>query len=327
MWFRYDDTNPLNFAWRWRQWEEAHPCPHDERHRWPAFSPSGDEVPFTGGRADACLNALLAVVMTAAEAAKRSWHSARITLATRLFARRGDTNAIARDDVEGVIQSLVRWKTVEAMRIYARMEPEMYATYVDMAANLQDESDGTMPDGLCEVDPRGVLLETENTLAAIEAEAAATKTAASKAAAKGKTFGEPSKAGKKAPRRPTPQTGDVAEGVSEPEPKRVAFDIGDGIAVQHVGEDSWGLVGKEISLHNSFWTPACTGRGEEDFSTCVVVGYIGKHKFAERKTAAQAYVVECEGNCYPATDKTVARALKDQALKRRLQKAKPLHRL
>ena len=39
MWFRYDDQNPLNFAWRWRQWEEAHPCPASERARtWPAFS-------------------------------------------------------------------------------------------------------------------------------------------------------------------------------------------------------------------------------------------------------------------------------------------------
>ena len=33
MWFRYDDTNPANFAWRWRQWEDAYPCPPDERQR------------------------------------------------------------------------------------------------------------------------------------------------------------------------------------------------------------------------------------------------------------------------------------------------------
>ena len=59
-------------------------------------------------------------VMTEAEAAKRSWHSCRITIATRLYARRGArTNGIA-----GVIQSLVRWKTPEAMRIYTRMEAQ-----------------------------------------------------------------------------------------------------------------------------------------------------------------------------------------------------------
>ena len=41
MWFRYDDTNPLNLAWRWQQWELKYPCPESERDRWPAFSPTG----------------------------------------------------------------------------------------------------------------------------------------------------------------------------------------------------------------------------------------------------------------------------------------------
>ena len=64
MWFRYDDQNPLNFAWRWRQWEEAHPCPASERARtWPAFSPSGDGRPFTGGQADGLLRVVLGLVM------------------------------------------------------------------------------------------------------------------------------------------------------------------------------------------------------------------------------------------------------------------------
>jgi len=72
------------------------------------------------------------MVMSAAEAAQRTWHSCRITLATRLFTRRGDKQGIKRDEVEGVIQSLVRRKTVEAMRIYARMQPTQYADYVDM---------------------------------------------------------------------------------------------------------------------------------------------------------------------------------------------------
>ena len=39
MYFRYDDGNPLNFAWRWQQWELEFPCPECERAIWPAFSP------------------------------------------------------------------------------------------------------------------------------------------------------------------------------------------------------------------------------------------------------------------------------------------------
>ena len=68
MWFRYDDTNPLYFAWRWQQWEMAHPCPLHERRTWPAFSPFGNEVPFTPSVADAKLHELMRCVMTVAEA-------------------------------------------------------------------------------------------------------------------------------------------------------------------------------------------------------------------------------------------------------------------
>ena len=53
MWFRYDDTNPLNFAWRWQQWETAYPCPERERSLWPAFSPTGNATAFTGTHASA----------------------------------------------------------------------------------------------------------------------------------------------------------------------------------------------------------------------------------------------------------------------------------
>jgi hypothetical protein len=173
MWFRYDDTNPINLAWRWKQWEEAYPCPQNLRHVWPAFSPTGDATPFTGGRAEACLRIILPMCMSAAEAAKRSWHSARITLATRLFAKRGARKGIPRDEIEGVTQTLVRWKTVEAMRLYARIEPDQYADYVDMAANLTTETADTIPAGLPEVDPQATLAEDEAALAAIEAEVAA----------------------------------------------------------------------------------------------------------------------------------------------------------
>ena len=338
MWFRYDDTNPLNFAWRWRQWEEAHPCPPGERTRWPAFSPTGDATPFTGGRAESCLNVLLAAVMTVAEAAKRSWHSARITLATRLFARRGSgaDRSIARDEIEGVIQSLVRWKTLEAMRIYARMEPETYASYVDMATDLGQDSCGEMPADLCEVDPRGVVTEHEATITAIDAVAAKAAKAAKAARAESVT-GAPAasqaKGGKGGPRgvrRDAPVTGDVHADAEEPEAKRRAFDIGGGQAVVHKGDDTWRVVGQKLKLHNSFWgipvppPPVGGGQAPSQYSECIVVAYIGEYRFPDtQRSSKHTYVIECEGFHYPVRHSAVAGAIEDGATRRRIQKAGP----
>jgi hypothetical protein len=71
-----------------------------------------------------------------------------------------------------VTQALVRWKTVEAMRIYARMAPDQYADYVDMATDVTTDTDGRIPEGLPEVDPQQVLAEDEAAVAAIDAEIA-----------------------------------------------------------------------------------------------------------------------------------------------------------
>jgi hypothetical protein len=314
MWFRYDSNRKINFAWRWQMWEMAHPCPEGERQRWPAFSPTGDSVPFTGGHADACLKGLLAMVMSAAEAAKRSWHSARVTIATRLYARRGDTTGgIARDEIEGIIQAVVRWKTPEAQRLYTRMAPSQYADYVDMATDMRRESDGTMPADLPEVDPAPVLAETEGAVAAIESEiakAARDKRAAQRDAAAGD-------AGAQRKRRATPGTGELRSGAATPTPTTRTFDIGDGQVVAEAGQDSWNIAGQLLRVHNSFW-----GWGDDEYSECRVVAYIGAHEFAAAaRPSTHTYVIECDGIHYPAPHTTVAAALDDAAVKRRIRKA------
>ncbi len=55
--FRYDDTNPLNFAYQWCRWESEYPCPEHERDQWAAFSPDGSRRPFGQRHADALLGA------------------------------------------------------------------------------------------------------------------------------------------------------------------------------------------------------------------------------------------------------------------------------
>ena len=312
MWFRYDDRNPLNFAWRWRQWEEAHPCPASERARCPAFSPTGDSRPFTGSQADGVLRVLLSLVMTATEAAQRSWHSCRITLATRLFARRGEASGIARDEVEGVIQSLVRWKTVEAMRIYARMQPTQYADYVDMATDPRSTTGGAIPEDLPEVDPEGILAETQATIDAIDSEEAI-KT---KAARTAREQDVPRATTKRGQRRAAPPTGGVSTDAAEPEARRHAFDIGEGQAVYHLGDDSWNVTGQQLRVHNSFW-----GWTDNEYSECRVAGYAGEYSFASGKLSKHTYVIEYDGHFYPATHTTVAGALIDATVKRRIKKA------
>ena len=317
MWFRYDDSNSLNFAWRWQQWELAHPCPIQERSNWPAFSPTGDAMPFTGSKAQACLNVLLAAAMSVSDAAKRTWHSCRITLATRLYARRG--RGILRDEVEGVIQSLVRWKTPEAMRIYTRTEPEQYADYLDMAyfeatpqGAAREQHDGSTPPGLPETDPEGVVADTDATIEAIDAEATAQATARRREKAKdqGGAADQPKR------RRATPATGKPSAGAAEPEAAARTFFVGDGLYATHKGDDTWGVVGQEVKMHHSLW-----GEADGGYTNCRVVAYAGRFKFSNGTTAPHTYVIESDGHHYVVTHTTVAGALTDDGVKRRVKKA------
>ena len=113
------------------------------------------------------------------------------------------------------------------------------------------------------------------------------------------------------------ETYEVDADAPEPERKRIAFDIGDGTAVYQTSDDSWDLVGQELKVHESFWDPDYEG---QMYTTCTVVGYIGKYEFPEQNTSKHTYVIECEGLHYAATHTTVARHLVDDAVKRRVGK-------
>ena len=85
-----------------------------------------------------------------------------------------------------------------------------------------------------------------------------------------------------------------------------------------LGDDSWDIVGQPLRMHNSFW-----GWTDDDYSTCRVVGYVGKFRFNGGNTAKHTYVIECDGHYYPATHTTVAGALLDASVKRRVKKSPP----
>jgi len=91
--------------------------PVDARENTPLLSPDGAS-PFLAGHLDTMLRAMLVVTVGAAEATKFSWHSMRIWLACSLLAS-GASHA--------QIQALCRWRSDEALAIYARLNQTTYA--------------------------------------------------------------------------------------------------------------------------------------------------------------------------------------------------------
>ena len=89
--------------------------------------------------------------------------------------------------------------------------------------------------------------------------------------------------------------------------------------MQHAGDDTWDIIGQRLRLHHSFW-----GEADDAYADCVVVGYIGAYAFgAAKRVSKHTYVIEYEGNHYPAPHSTVASALADARVRQRIGKAKP----
>jgi hypothetical protein len=81
--------------------------------------------PFTHHFLDRALKAwLISTGMTAAQSALYSWHSARAYLASALIAANRDPH---------VVQALLRWQSVDSIRVYACLNPAAYATHLQAA--------------------------------------------------------------------------------------------------------------------------------------------------------------------------------------------------
>ena len=118
-----------NFAAVYAHWESEYPCPVGERDAWAAFSPDGNEKPFTCVNLRALLTVLMLATIGAAEAALRSWHVFRVTIACCLMTRpEYKANPQAQ---EALIKMLVRWKTPESVRRSAKTLPNDYADHID----------------------------------------------------------------------------------------------------------------------------------------------------------------------------------------------------
>ena len=69
------------------------------------------------------------------------------------------------------------------------------------------------------------------------------------------------------------------------------FDLGDGVMARTPGDDSWGVVGHVLRMHNSFW-----GWAGDEYSECRMAGYVGNFTFPNGSTSRYTYVIECEGH-------------------------------
>lgn len=119
MWFRLNPSDPLNFAQAWLEYRTIY---HVQGVGAAAFSPALNGQPFKKADLQKLFNALLSAVLGEEEAKHRSWHALRVTAATAL-------NTAKRPD--GAIQCLLRWKTLDAMRLYAKMDRHHYADLVE----------------------------------------------------------------------------------------------------------------------------------------------------------------------------------------------------
>ena len=280
MWFKVNSADPLNFAYEWIQWELAFPCTGD-RSCWAAFSPNGGEAPFATSELQRDFNRLMEQAIGSVEAALRSWHALRVTAASALGqAKKPD----------GVIQCVIRWKTVEAMRLYNKMDRDYYADVVDeitrTSVNVTTFDEAQLP-AMGHYDTARALDEALAALDLDEHEAAAQVLDGAEVAAKKST-------GKATTPKKQPTPAPVAQ--DAPSTHNVQVDC---VEVEVYDQDKLELTGAQVDIHNTLWPweEGCDW-DSKGRTLCTVLGEcVHPYDFGGSK-AAPAYVIECDEENY-----------------------------
>ena len=129
---------PIRYADSIRDIEVLDKVDQDLRGSTPLFT-TDDGKAFTGYFLDRLLRLMLTLIVGATEATKYSWHSFRIFLACALMAS-GATSA--------QIQAMCRWRSDEALAIYARTNRSAYCAMLKRAlyANIDSIRTSNLPD-------------------------------------------------------------------------------------------------------------------------------------------------------------------------------------
>ena len=126
----YIEDDMCNAAWYLAELEVAIPR-HEDRDSIPLFVIDDEFNPLDCGRADYIFNKLAVAALGKQRASEVSMHSLRVEHACALLANGAS---------DGLIQALARWSTVESLKIYARLSPADYMSWVRKAARTQTES-------------------------------------------------------------------------------------------------------------------------------------------------------------------------------------------
>ena len=127
-----DDSDPINAASWLLRLELAFPCQGSARLARPLFFTDAAAVtPISHSTVDTYLHHLLRLHLSKAEAERFSFHSFRIGFATSLLAA-----GCSHD----TIKALARWSSDESILIYARMDPEVYTSWVKKALSQETAS-------------------------------------------------------------------------------------------------------------------------------------------------------------------------------------------
>ena len=285
--FCVDFSNDLNFAVRWMALEMAYPCPPEARGSWPAFSPSGDGVPYTSSTLAAECCRLFLHALGAEDADGRTFHSWRAQLASALSAARaaGDTSID-----NNVIQAMAHWKTEESVKRYTRMSPAEYARYVDIASKT--DAGTRVRTDLPDIDPGRALEEISQAVRRISSESAPPTARADIDSVIGSAH---------TPARRHTASSRAATGtdMAPREPREAAlpsYDLGAGVTRADTGNDPSNIVGKTVLVPNKLWDARLTGD-----TRCKVSGFIGPYKFGQ-SGPKPAYAIQAmdDGLFYPA---------------------------
>ena len=136
MYYRKNALNPLNFASAWESWDLRNPCPESERARWPAFSPSGDHVPFAPALARRCLRELLTEVESLEYAESHWWHNFRATVCSAL---------IGAEKTPEVAQAMLCWASSASVALYGQMSATNMADTAELASQTDAARHAHLP--------------------------------------------------------------------------------------------------------------------------------------------------------------------------------------
>ena len=302
MWFRVDTSAWWSLAAALMWIEQTHFV--EPQHRLTTtlfFNPEvAGFVPFSLSVMAVMLNELMVaggiIVATASVYDRFTWHSARVTLACQLRKLKYGWDRIT---------SHLRHKSAESARIYGRLDAIGYADTAENASRA--DASGILAADLPDIDPVAKHAGMTDAIAAMEAmvigetekprervQDTAEREALEELAAEAKA------AKAKQKRKATQQAAQ-----EDRAGKLQLFDVGESAKLEAHTTDSWGLVGRDVSIPNAAW------RGELDdgcVSVCRVVGL-----------APRRYVVSAGGHCYTFTVAHLRLYLQDAANESLLQ--------